>query len=147
MVKEYYVPHRGFSKIQLLSSEVMFGQNGIWHAKDEVELASAVDHHAIALAKLSLETQLSPAVRSKINEALGMIGMLAASPSLRLLGPQENHWKWMDSQIRTAAATANLAFDAQIAAIMLEHRVTEFLTSDGDFRRFKDLKVTNPFES
>lgn len=39
-----------------------------------------------------------------------------------------------------SGATGNLAFDAHIAAVCLEHGVTEILTSDRDFEGFEGLK-------
>jgi len=42
--------------------------------------------------------------------------------------------------LREADARGNLAFDAQIAAVCVEHRVTALLTADRDFARFAKLK-------
>jgi hypothetical protein len=36
--------------------------------------------------------------------------------------------------------------DAHIAALCLEHGVSELLTADRDFSRFADLRVTNPLD-
>ncbi|MGH8609278.1 MAG: hypothetical protein ACREX9_18255 [Gammaproteobacteria bacterium] len=43
--------------------------------------------------------------------------------------------------MREADARGNLAFDAQIAAVCAEHRVTALLTADRDFARFSRLKL------
>ncbi len=64
------VPRRGFGKIQLLSAEAMFGQNGIWHAKDTAELSAAMATHKDALQELHRQPHLSPAVKDKLTEAL-----------------------------------------------------------------------------
>jgi predicted nucleic acid-binding protein len=50
----------------------------------------------------------------------------------------------MDLLIRESAVNGNLIHDAHIAALCIEHGVTELITGDGDFSRFP-LKVTNPF--
>ena len=42
-------------------------------------------------------------------------------------------------------AAGNLAFDAHIAALCIEHGVTELWTLDRDFARFPGLKIANPF--
>ncbi|MGH8575556.1 MAG: type II toxin-antitoxin system VapC family toxin [Gammaproteobacteria bacterium] len=42
--------------------------------------------------------------------------------------------------LREADTRGNLAFDAQIAAVCVEHRVTALLTADRDFARFAKLK-------
>ena len=40
-----------------------------------------------------------------------------------------------------AGATGNLVFDAQIAAVCLEHGATRILSDDHDFRRFAGMEV------
>jgi hypothetical protein len=42
-------------------------------------------------------------------------------------------------------ATGNLAHDAHIAALVLEHGVRELWTTDADFSRFPGLRTRNPF--
>jgi hypothetical protein len=41
--------------------------------------------------------------------------------------------------------SGNLTHDAHIAALCLEHGVSELLTGDRDFRRFPELSVVDPF--
>jgi len=41
-------------------------------------------------------------------------------------------------------ATGGAMHDARIAAICLDHGVTELLTADRDFSRFPGLRVRNP---
>lgn len=52
----------------------------------------------------------------------------------------------MTALIQEAGVTGNLIHDAHIAALCLEHGVTELISADRDFLRFKSLKVVNPFE-
>ena len=47
--------------------------------------------------------------------------------------------------IRTAGAAGNLVHDAHIAALCLEHGVSELITGDRDFSRFPDLRIVHPF--
>jgi predicted nucleic acid-binding protein len=47
--------------------------------------------------------------------------------------------------VRTGRAKGNLIHDAHIAALCLEHGVSELLTGDRDFERFAGLTVVNPF--
>jgi predicted nucleic acid-binding protein len=42
--------------------------------------------------------------------------------------------------IEESNARGNLGFDAQIAAVCLEHGATTLLTEDRDFARFRSLK-------
>lgn len=39
----------------------------------------------------------------------------------------------------------NLMHDLHIAVLLREHGVSEFLTADTDFHRFKGFRTTNPF--
>lgn len=41
--------------------------------------------------------------------------------------------------------SGNLAFDAHVAALCVEHGVSELWTLDRDFARLPGLRVTNPF--
>ncbi len=47
--------------------------------------------------------------------------------------------------IHEAGATGNLAHDAHIATLCLEHGVTELITGDRDFARFPSLTARDPF--
>jgi predicted nucleic acid-binding protein len=47
--------------------------------------------------------------------------------------------------VQASGASGNLIHDAHIAALCLEHGVSELLTGDRDFGRFEGLRVVNPF--
>jgi hypothetical protein len=68
-----------------------------------------------------------------------------ASPSLLLLAETDRHSPLLDQTLRQAGATGNLIHDAHIAALCLEHGVSELITGDRDFSRFAGLKTLNPF--
>ena len=70
---------------------------------------------------------------------------LLASPSLHLLGEGASHYRHMRDQLTIGNATGNLAHDAHIAALLVEHGVREFLTADRDFARFPGARSRNPF--
>jgi toxin-antitoxin system PIN domain toxin len=70
---------------------------------------------------------------------------LLASPSLHMLGEGPGHRGLMRRMLLEGKATGNLAHDAHIAALMLEHGVTEILTADRDLNRFPGIKVVDPF--
>ena len=78
---------------------------------------------------------------SSLEEALRAIGGLLASPSVRLLNPGEAYFEHLSHALKSGDARGNLAFDAQIVAVCLEHGVNRLLTSDRDFSRFKDISV------
>ena len=79
--------------------------------------------------------------------ALADLGRILASPTLVLLAETSRHTEAMKSVLTHSGATANLVHDAHIAALCLEHGVSELLTGDQDFARFRDLRTTNPFSS
>jgi uncharacterized protein len=74
------------------------------------------------------------------------LAAILASPSLVLLGETSRHAEIMATVVRQSGATGNLVHDAHIAALCLEHGVTELLTGDRDFSRFAGLRVSDPFE-
>jgi len=77
---------------------------------------------------------------TRLEFALEALFGLLASPSLRVLNPGPRYPELFSQHLREADARGNLAFDAQIAAVCVEHRVTALLTADRDFARFAKLK-------
>jgi predicted nucleic acid-binding protein len=51
----------------------------------------------------------------------------------------------MESVLKTGAVTGNLIHDAHIAALCIEHGVSELFTGDRDFERFEGLTVVDPY--
>ena len=84
-----------------------------------------------------------PPIQQKI--ALADIRRILASPSVTLLSETDRHIEVMADVLSESQATGNLVHDAHIAALCLEHGVSEFLTGDRDFSRFPSLRVVNPF--
>ncbi len=78
--------------------------------------------------------------------ALEDLGSLLRSPSLVLIGEGRGHFRRLREAATDARVFGNLVHDAHIAALCLEHGVTELLTRDRDFGRFKGLAVRDPFE-
>lgn len=70
---------------------------------------------------------------------------ILASPSLVLLSETPRHFEVMEAVVKTSGVTGNLIHDAHIAALCLEHGVTELLTGDRDFARFPGLNISDPF--
>jgi toxin-antitoxin system PIN domain toxin len=67
------------------------------------------------------------------------------SPTLVLLHETPNHPDVMMRVLKESGATGNLVHDAHIAALCLEHGITELISGDRDFARFPSLTVRNPF--
>jgi uncharacterized protein len=78
--------------------------------------------------------------------ALMDLRAIMAAPSILLLSETDRHAELMASIVKESGATGNLIHDAHIAALCLEHGVTELISADRDFLRFKSLKIVNPFQ-
>lgn len=74
-------------------------------------------------------------------DALESLDALLASPSARLLSPGPRYLEIFRREVSEAAVKGNLVFDAQIAAVCLEHGARTLLTEDRDFTRFSRLAV------
>lgn len=77
--------------------------------------------------------------------ALADVRALIASPSLLLLAETPRHPDIMASIVEASGVTGNLLHDARIAALCVEHGVSELVTGDRDFARFPGVHVVNPF--
>jgi len=97
-----------------------------------VEYLRVVTHRAFA-------PPLPPA------DAWANIATVLASPSLQVLVPTPRHFDVFREVCAESGATGDLVFDAQIVALCLQHGVREIVTADRDFRRFRGLKVRDPF--
>ena len=73
--------------------------------------------------------------------ALGFLDELLESPSLRLLLPGARYWAILRGIVPDAGASGNLVYDAQIAAVCLEHGASTIMTQDKDFHRFPGITV------
>jgi predicted nucleic acid-binding protein len=56
-----------------------------------------------------------------------------------------NHADVMIRLLEDSGVTGNLIHDAHIAALCIEHGVSELITGDRDFSRFPGLGIRNPF--
>lgn len=80
-----------------------------------------------------------------MDRALSDLDRILASPSLRLLSETPRHAEILDRVLKDGGVSGNLTHDAHIAALCLEHGVSELFSGDRDFRRFTGLKVVHPF--
>ncbi len=79
-----------------------------------------------------------------LETALDQVQAWAESPGLVLLCETEDYWPQLEGLLRSARASGPQVHDARIAALCLEHGITELWTADRDFSRFPTLKVRNP---
>jgi toxin-antitoxin system PIN domain toxin len=84
---------------------------------------------------------------TNLESALDDLDSLLQSPSLTLLREGPRHSVFMQRLLRSGQAAGNLAHDAHIAALIVEHGVGELWTADRDFARFPGIRVRNPFNT
>lgn len=77
--------------------------------------------------------------------ALNDLRRILGSPTLVLLHETPNHPDVMMQVLEESGVSGNLIHDAHIAALCLEHGITELISGDRDFARFPSLTVRNPF--
>lgn len=80
-----------------------------------------------------------------LTAALDDLDRLFDAPAITLLGEGPAHRAHLRSMITAGRATGNVVHDGHIAALLLEHGVREFWTTDKDFHRFPGIGVRNPF--
>ncbi len=76
-----------------------------------------------------------------LDQAIRALSGILESPTLRVLSPGWRYPVILMRELRLADARGNLVFDAQIAAVCLEHGVAHLLTHDRDFARFPQLQI------
>ena len=80
-----------------------------------------------------------------VARAAADLRQILLSPSLVLLSETDRHTEILLRLVQASGVSGNLMHDAHIAALCLEHGVSELVTGDRDFFRFPDLRVENPF--
>lgn len=88
--------------------------------------------------------RISPRVDA-LSLAWHNMDVVFASPSVRVLWPSDHTPASLRDVLSESGVTGVDVHDAHIAALCLESGVREILTSDRGFRRFKGLRVTDPF--
>jgi uncharacterized protein len=76
-------------------------------------------------------------------EALDFCESLRSRPNTRLLAPGPRHWSLFVDLCRRFDAVGNLATDAYLAALAIEHGC-EWISFDRDFARFPELNWRSP---
>lgn len=74
-------------------------------------------------------------------DAMRAIDDLLRSPSARVLFPGRRFLPLLRGLVHEGDVRGNLVFDAQVAAVCLEHGATTILTQDKDFHRFSGITV------
>lgn len=80
---------------------------------------------------------------STADDAASQLEAWFASPSLVLLHESAQHWTTLRRLLLDARVAGGLVHDARVAAICLDHDVSELWSADRDFNRFPRLSVRN----
>lgn len=81
---------------------------------------------------------------SPLEDALLAVESWRAVGTVSLLHEVEGYWDVLVRMLREARVTGAKVHDARIAALCVQHAVTELWTADRDFSRFPDLSTRNP---
>ncbi len=76
--------------------------------------------------------------------AVDQIEAWLEAPALALVSETEPHWLQLKTLVLEGRVAGPKVHDARIAALCLQHGVTELWSADRDFGRFPALTVTNP---
>lgn len=79
--------------------------------------------------------------------AMAQIEAWFESPSLYLIGESAKHLDTLKLLVAGAKLRGPTIHDARIAAICIDHGVSELWTADRDFLKFPGLRVRNPLTS
>jgi uncharacterized protein len=78
-----------------------------------------------------------------IADAASIVESWLEQPSVAVLEQGNRYWPIFHRLLRNSQVRGNLVMDAHLAALSIEHGATLF-TTDRDFARFDELRVTNP---
>ena len=79
------------------------------------------------------------------SEAQRQVDLWLASPSVRVLNESRHHWETLRHVVEETGVSGTAIHDAKIAAICLDHGVTEIITGDGGFASVPPLRARDPF--
>ena len=83
------------------------------------------------------------AAPTPLSDALDFIAALTERANFLTVYPGARHSSIFADLLRATHARGNLVPDAYLAAMAIENR-GEWVTTDGDFARFPDLRVLDP---
>lgn len=81
-----------------------------------------------------------------LEPAVDQVEAWLEAPGLVLLGEDEGHWPRLRGLLLAGKISGPKVHDGRVAAICLQHGVSEIWSIDRDFSRFPALRVRNPFK-
>ena len=82
---------------------------------------------------------------STMTEALAQIDYWLAAPNASVINATLDHFETLSELTKSGDFNGQKIYDAQIAAICIGNKVSEFLTNDAGFEKFTQLRIRNPF--
>jgi uncharacterized protein len=79
-------------------------------------------------------------------QAAAFCAAIRSRPNATVLSPGQRHWQIFTDLCTEVGARGNLIPDAYLAAIAIETG-SDWITTDGDYRRFPALRVRHPLDS
>ena len=79
-----------------------------------------------------------------LTAAVAQVDAWLEAPTLELLSESEPHWARLRALLLEGRIAGPRVHDARIAALCLQHGVTELWSADRDFGRFPSVTVVNP---
>jgi hypothetical protein len=79
------------------------------------------------------------------DEAMRNVESFLQLPHVRVFGEQEGFWETYRESILGLSPRGNLVPDAHLAALLRQHGIRTFYTTDRDFKKFTFLDVKDPF--
>src|SRR5690348_8954991 len=115
-------------------------RDAIWHerARDCIaQLAASRTRWAIPLhCIVEFYATATRRYGSTPEQAIDQVETWLEAPSLAVLSEDSQTWTTLRDLLRAARVVGPVAHDARIAAVCLQHGVTELWTQDRDFLRF-----------
>ena len=81
---------------------------------------------------------------SSVIDALEQVECWREAPGLTFIGEAAGYWGGLRTLVERGQIQGGRVHDARVAAICLQHGVTELWSADRDFSRFSALRVVNP---
>ncbi len=82
---------------------------------------------------------------STMTEALAQIDYWLAAPNASVINATLDHFETLFELTKSGDFNGQKIYDAQIAAVCIGNKVSEFLTNDAGFEKFSELRTRNPF--
>ena len=81
---------------------------------------------------------------TSVEKALAAIDEFISLPAVRVLSETERHAEVLHEVLRASPVAGNLLHDAHLVALAIEHGVHEIITYDKDFKRFSQVRTSEP---